>query len=959
MNDLTFIETQFPVAKLSAEAYKERKANYSQTLTGLGKWWGRKPLVLVRAALLGLLLPVSADPKADLQVFLSLMTMDEEGLWRRKNKPIPQAVLLEQLAKLPPSTRRRFAEPDPATGEWTLRRLSANEREELQRLVFNALPYSEKLTYCMRPEQVEGPSPQAWERINAHLGTQANSLPELVEELGRRRFGGRPRVGDAFCGGGSVPFEAARLGCDVYASDLNPVAALLTWAALNILGGGEEVAEEVRRAQQVVFQAVDEQICEWGIEHNELGWRADVYLYCSEARCPECGWRVPLAPSWVIGEGTRTVAKWLPDEKNRCFQVDIHTGVSDEELERAKTDGTVRNNRLYCPHCGMDTPMEVVRRNLRPWENHDLTPRPDDVFQERLYCIRWVETYTDERGEERTRRHYRAPTAADLRREEKVLDLLRERFAEWQEKGYLPARRIEPGDKTDEPIRTRGWTHWHHLFHPRQLLVNGLFVKSLLKIPFQKDTFVTSLLGVGKVSDWNSKLCRWTSHPANEKGVQTFSNQALNTLMNWAVRPMSYLYDSWILDFNPVKISKNAVVTVRDVREINQSCDVWITDPPYADAVNYHELSEFFLAWYEKHLPRLFPGWYADSRRALAIRGGDPLEFRKSMVAAYQNLTDHMPENGLHIVMFTHQNAAVWADLTLILWAAGLRVTAAWTIATETDIALKQGNYVQGTVLLVCRKRGAAEPAFVDELLPRIEREVKAQLQAMLALDDPSEPNFSDADYQLAAYAAALRVLTAQPIEDIEIEREITAVRRPGEEGRLERLIREAVRVACDYLIPQGIESHIWRGLTPAERFYLKGLEVESHGEYRVGVYQELARGFGVSDYADLLASTRANQTRLKTPRQFGRRQAIAGGFGSSLLRQVLFALWAAEEQQEPRRGLDYLKTELPDYWEAREKMIAILDYLSRLRRVSGMEHWQQPSEQAEMIAVLMRHDSL
>ena len=51
---------------------------------------------------------------------------------------------------------------------------------------------------------------------------------EVVKELGELRFGHTPRVGDAFCGGGSVPFEAARLGCEAYGSDLNPVAALLT-----------------------------------------------------------------------------------------------------------------------------------------------------------------------------------------------------------------------------------------------------------------------------------------------------------------------------------------------------------------------------------------------------------------------------------------------------------------------------------------------------------------------------------------------------------------------------------------------------------------------------------------------------------------------------------------------------------------------------------------------------------
>jgi putative DNA methylase len=91
-------------------------------------------------------------------------------------------------------------------------------------------------------------------------------------------------------------------------------------------------------------------------------------------------------------------------------------------------------------------------------------------------------------------------------------------------------------------------------------------------------------------------------------------------------------------------------------------------------------------------------------------------------------------------------------------------VTAAWCIATETESSLKQGNYVQGTVLLVCRKRTDAEPAFLDEISHRVEAEVRRQLDSMLALDDASEPNFADADYQLAAYAAALRVLTERPI---------------------------------------------------------------------------------------------------------------------------------------------------------------------------------------------------
>ena len=81
----------------------------------------------------------------------------------------------------------------------------------------------------------------------------------------------------------------------------------------------------------------------------------------------------------------------------------------------------------------------------------------------------------------------------------------------------------------------------------------------------------------------------------------------------------------------------------------------------------------------------IFPEWYSDSKRALAITG-ETESFRKSMAECYRTLAEHMPDNGLQLVMFTHQSAAVWADLALILWAAGLRVTAAWCIATETNL---------------------------------------------------------------------------------------------------------------------------------------------------------------------------------------------------------------------------------------------------------------------------------
>lgn len=956
---LSFIESQFPVSKVSKESYKERRAGVGQTLTGLGKWWGRKPLILVRAAVIGLLMPASADPVRDREIFLKILTMDDEGMWRRKKASIPAKVLAGYLS---PRERAEYLD-----GDRLRRELSRQEKEELQRTVFLRMNYDERLGYCYRPEEIEGPSPEAWGDINAHLGTHASSIQELVEELGTRQFGGRPSVGDCFCGGGSIPFEAARIGCDVYASDLNPVAALLTWAALNIVGGGEEVVEEVKRAQQEVYDAVDRQITEWGIEENEQGWRADAYLYCCEVVCPECGWRVPLLPTMIIGKKTKTVVTLELQPGSKEYSINILSGVTSKDLEYYDSLKTIEDSELVCPNpdCpGHITPisMSSIRREhgggLRFWESDDIVPRPDDIFQERLYCIRWIEEYTDNSGKIRERRHYMAPTAADLKREERVLALLKERFHEWQEKGHIPSMTIEPGEKTSEPIRTRGWTHWHHLFAPRQLLILGLF-QEMSKTYSLENTHssVENLLEIGRLADTKGVGCKlliWNPHPSKEGHSNVFLNQALNTLYNYCHRTIKTIKPP---EEKCRPIEGEFDLSITPANALSTERTYWITDPPYADAINYHELSEFFLAWYEKPLKELFPDWSIDSKRALAITGTGE-EFRRSMVEVYANLTRHMPDNGAQIVMFTHQDAGVWADLAMILWAAGLQVTAAWCIATETESGgLKRGNYVQGTVLLVLRKQTSEETAFLDELAPEVEDEVKRQLDAMLALDDKDDPNFADTDYQLAAYAAALRVLTKyRKIEDIDIMRELYRPREAGEKNPLEGVIENAVKIACDHLVPKNIDGWIWRQLGPEERFYLKGLEMESHGEYRIGAYQELARGFGIRDYRNLQASGRANEMRLKTASEFRDRDIGGDGFGSSLTRQVLFAVRQAVEEENAAAGRVWLRT-LPGYWEKRREIVAILHYLAVLGLSDTMPQWQEDAEAAGILAVAVEGD--
>lgn len=990
----TFIETQFPIARLSAEAYRERKAVSGQTLTGLGKWWGRKPLVLVRASILGMLIPASNDAKKDREIFLKILTMDDEGAWQRCKGDIPAAAWRE-AASLEMQDEyfgaRGFkqgmsSEEKAEVCEQIWQSLSPAQQRALDtqrrrpvadRALFDAMPYAERITHCERPENVAGPSPAAWAEINAHLGTTASSLAELVEELGQRSFGHVPRVGDSFCGGGSIPFEAARIGCEAFGSDLNPVAGLLTWASLHLLGAGKSVQEEVLRVQQVVFAAADRQITEWGIEHNDRGERAEAFLYCVEVKPEGCDYYIPLAPSWVVDEYNKVIIRWhkIPGSDRLASEVAVIPSADIEDCKKAGR--TVVDSRVVDPFdSSRSWSIEALRGpdGLRRWTNDDVVPRPNDVFQERLYCIRWI----DAKGN----RRYAAPSADDLARDARVLDLLRERFTDWQREGFIPSKAIVSGYNTEQPIRERGWTHWHHLFTPRQLLVHGVLA-SLSMQAGNQHLLAASMLNIGRLSDWNSRLSCWLSSKTQiAGGKNTFLNQALNTLFNYSTRPLRFLESAQITLSKQFATSIKGSVTTTDARDLDLQCDLWITDPPYADAVNYHELGDFFLAWYDKQLGKAFPEWTPDARAELAVRG-DGKDFRRSMVEIYKNLAKHMPDNGLQMVMFTHQDPAVWADLGMILWAAGLKATAAWTISTETESAgIKKGNYVQGTVCLVLRKRLNNEQGFLDEVYPLVEDEVKRQISSMQALDDGGEPNFNDADYQLAAYAAALKVLTHYgTLDGREVEHEVFAERERNAKSDFQVVIERALGIACDTLIPRGLEAS-WRELSLVERYVMRSLDIESRGERRKGMYEELARGFGVSDIRPLLKSDKANGTRIVTPtglaaslldsaqgaddqatalpaRRGSANSAGAHPFGSTPLRHLMFAIRETTvTDNSPEPGRQYLRDTFGQgYWSRREGFIGLLEWLAALGNAEGMNEWIADSAAARILAGRLRND--
>jgi len=355
--------------------------------------------------------------------------------------------------------------------------------------------------------------------------------------------------------------------------------------------------------------------------------------------------------------------------------------------------------------------------------------------------------------------------------------------------------------------------------------------------------------------------------------------------------------------------------------------------------VKYEEILEFFIAWLRKNPPEEFAKWTWDSRRSLAV-SGEGEEFRRRMVSAYKRMGEEMPDNGIQIILFTHQSGSIWGDMANIVWASGLQVTAAWYVVTETDNALRDGSYVKGTVLLVLRKRMGNRTITRDDLAWEIQEEVEGQVSTLIGLNQEAKGRyrddnlFEDADIQMAGYAAALRVLTRYAVIDgKDMPTEAIRPRLKGHKTFVDELIDFAVGVANQCLVPDGIGKDHWDKLTPAERFYLKLVDLEAKGLKTLDNYQNFAKAFKVKDYRPMMASQRANSARLKSAIEFGRSEMTGESeLANTVLRGVLYAIMEITGDADSDEVLAHLPFNVPNYYDQwqRSLVIRLADYLAK-----------------------------
>ena len=551
-----------------------------------------------------------------------------------------------------------------------------------------------------------------------------------------------PLVVDPFAGGGSIPLEALRLGCEAFASDLNPVACLILKVMLeDIPRHGPGLADELRRAGAEVKNAAEKELTDL-YPPDPDGATPIAYLWARTVRCeaPNCGVEIPLMRSfWLCKKAKRKRALRYRVQRPRgttpCVELEVFEPRSDKEVP----DGTVTRARATCICCGAVLPPERVRAQLAAERGG-----ADVVFDEarrRVGGARLTAVVT--LRPDATGRHYRLPTEADYAAVHRAQDRVARVLAEWKrggEQGHCPVpdEPLPPIGTLGFRVQRYGMLRWGDLFTARQ---KAALVELMVRLaPRHESSSWSALLAlsVSRFSDIANCLCQWenTKHQVRH----LFTRQAIPML--WDFAEASFVGGQAGDHATTLRTMARVVAWLSETLEPgqvhpadavahplpDQAANVYFTDPPYYDAVPYADLSDFFLVWLRRALPAqpllrdpVDPANPLSPKAAEAVqdetkqvdgRVKDRAWFEETMARAFAEGRRVLREDGVGSVVFAHKTTEGWEALLSGMIRGGWTITASWPIATEmgTRLRARDSAALATSIHLVCRPRAHDAP---------------------------------------------------------------------------------------------------------------------------------------------------------------------------------------------------------------------------------------------------------
>ncbi|MEM3086213.1 MAG: DUF1156 domain-containing protein [Halobacteria archaeon] len=557
-----------------------------------------------------------------------------------------------------------------------------------------------------------------------------------------------PLVVDPFAGGGSIPLEALRLGCDAFASDLNPVACLILKVMLeDIPRHGPEMAEELRKVGAEIKAQAEKELADL-YPRDPAGATPIAYLWARTVRCeaPNCGAEIPLARSfWLCRKAERKRALRWKVERPKKGPPEAVFEIFEPKKDAEVPGGTVARAKATCLACGTVLPPERVRAQLAAQRGG-----ADVVFNakgQRTGGARLLAVVTLKPGQQG--RHYRLPAERDYQAVWKAQQRLEAILDEWERGGKkglcpVPDEPLPPIGTLGFRVQRYGMLHWGDLFTARQKV--ALVTLARLVREFSTDLPAASrdaaqagtlrdglAVVVNRCGDRLSTVCRLDT--SRETITNTMSRQALPICWDFCEgNPFSDATGGYegALDW-VAKVaaawpgSATGQVQPADATEHplpDAAATVWFTDPPYYDAVPYADLSDFFFVWLKRTLPGhpllrdpfnpanpLTPkaGEAVQNERSETTDGRpkDKAFYEEAMARAFAEGRRVLREDGVGAVVFAHKTTEGWEALLSGMIRGGWTITGSWPIATEMGSRLRARDSaaLATSVHLICRPR--------------------------------------------------------------------------------------------------------------------------------------------------------------------------------------------------------------------------------------------------------------
>ncbi|MFX1284588.1 MAG: DUF1156 domain-containing protein [Promethearchaeota archaeon] len=589
-----------------------------------------------------------------------------------------------------------------------------------------------------------------WNTVKSNLTSTILKSQQLI---GKQWQKNPPKIIDPFSGGGSIPLEALRLGCETYASDLNPVAVLISKATLEW-------------PQKIASTKLAALIEKWATHiHNEAHLELSQfypndpdgsipigYLWARTIPCPnpKCLVEMPLIKHfWLARTKTRSIAyKPIIDKQSKTISFQIQEG---ENIDFNPSIGTISRAKARCLVCNQVTKAKKIRELAQ-----------EGKMQQKM-------TVVILRIPKKAKKHYRIANEKDIKNFAQAEDFLSQKLSNLENlESLFPNEELPPIGTLGFGVQHYGMTKWKNLFNSRQQLALITFLERInvnsqqimqehhdiietTPQPILLSNIIIAYLAIilGRLADKNANLVVYNAY--GEKIEHVFGRTALPMAWDYAELNVfsgangDWLHQmDWVLRFlrnNCWKSPNTSQVFQASATNLpfeNEYFDAVFTDPPYYDNVPYSDLSDFFYVWFKRAIGNLFPNLFATpltpkSEEIVANKGRqkNPKEFFEGMISeSFQEMYRILKPEGIVVIVYAHKSSEGWETMLKALIRAGFVVTASWPIHTEmkTRLRAKTSAALASSIYLVCRKQPQRKVGYFHEIQQKMEAQIYKQL---------------------------------------------------------------------------------------------------------------------------------------------------------------------------------------------------------------------------------------